>query len=63
MRYESQVFTAVLSEQLSKEGRELKREDSLYTGGQHVLCFIPGIPGIKPHDHSTRDLPLIPPTP
>jgi hypothetical protein len=29
VRYERQVYTAIWSEQLNKEGRELKREESL----------------------------------
>jgi hypothetical protein len=43
VRYESQVYTAILSEQLSREERELK-----YTGEPHarvvlhVVCFSPG---------------------
>jgi hypothetical protein len=40
VRYESQVFTAIWTEQLSKEGRELMREESLYTGNQHVLYYV-----------------------
>jgi hypothetical protein len=31
VRYESQVYTAIWSEQLSREERELKREESLNT--------------------------------
>jgi hypothetical protein len=37
VRYESQVYTAIWSEQLSREERELKREESLNTWGE--LCF------------------------
>jgi hypothetical protein len=47
VRYESQVYIAIWSEQLSREERELKRED----GGAARTC------------RATRDLPLVPPTP
>jgi hypothetical protein len=33
VRYESQVYTAIWSEQLSREERELKRKESLNTRG------------------------------
>jgi hypothetical protein len=46
VRYKSQVYTAILSEQLSREEKELKREKSLNTQGEphvrvvlHVICL------------------------
>jgi hypothetical protein len=46
VKYESQVYTAIWSEQLSREERELKREKSLNTRGErhahavlHVICL------------------------
>jgi hypothetical protein len=46
VRYESQVYTTIWSEQLSREERELKREKSLNTRGKrharavlHVICL------------------------
>jgi hypothetical protein len=45
--YESQAHTAILSEQLSKEGREFKRGENLNTRGVrharavlHVICLL-----------------------
>jgi hypothetical protein len=46
VRYESQVYTTIWSEQLSREERELKRDKSLNTRGKrharamlHVICL------------------------
>jgi hypothetical protein len=46
VKYESRVYTIILSEQLSREERELKREESLNTRGEphvrlvlYVICF------------------------
>jgi hypothetical protein len=50
VRYKSQVYTAILSEQLNREERELKREKSLH-GGAARTC------------RATRDLSPVPPTP
>jgi hypothetical protein len=64
VRYESQVYTAILSEQLSREERELKREESLNTR----VTDSPAGRVKESRDSSLssarrRVAPLVPPTP
>jgi hypothetical protein len=64
VRYESQVYTAILSEQLSREERELKREENLKT-----QVTVSPVGRVKESRNSSlssarrRAAPLVPPTP
>jgi hypothetical protein len=66
VRYESQVYTAILSEQLSREEKELKREKSLNI---QIEVYVSPVGRVKESCDSflssarRRATPLVPPTP
>jgi hypothetical protein len=44
VRYESQVYTAIWSEQLNREEKEIKRKENLNIRGKEITCNEPSFP-------------------